>query len=851
MMHPTSDQLLRFLNDSADEQVAAHLESCAECRHQLDQLASSTEPDWSVLRRPEIVASAKALSALREAAKNEVASVPSRWSRAGASQQPKPNDDKQQPIDGYELLEPLERGGMGRVFKARQLSLNRIVALKMLEDDDGDRKARFRTEAEAIAQLQHPSIVQIFDVGEHQGRPFFTMEFASHGTLARAIAGRPQDPRLAADFARQLADAVQFAHDARVLHRDIKPANVLLFLVESRETSAEKATSRLSTLDSRLSPKLADFGLAKRMGDLRQTISGVMLGTPGYVAPEQVLSGGHAIGPAADLFGLGAVLYEMLTGRPPYLASSWDDMLAALQREEVVRPRLLEPAVPPELEWICLKCLRRDPRRRYTSARALADDLRRFLAGERIQARPPSAWSRVTSWSQRHPAATVLYLLLIAMMIGTQAASVWFWRSAAMQRDLERTRRESLSNERDLLATQVKDTEAELTKAREAEQHATAAQRAAESRLDKLLIQQVLKLAESQLKLGQRWQARDTLLEAPATLRNAAWQELFRQVHPQVFVLPAVRLPATSVYAAAFSADGRYLATAAGVPEGIKFLADVRGSVRIWDLHSGKVVMDLGNKVGSVVCLAFSPDGQRLATAEMSISGDWMGSLRQWDVATGQELRTFGERRSFIQIGYSPDGQYLAAKFPLAESLATGILPARGGPGEFALFDATTGEQKLFLTAQWNGFFHATSQRLTTLSGDGTLTHHNLQTAETSTGATIPPTAFLTPNGERACYLDDQWLRIHSTSTGQLQYRIPRHSSTVTCLAISSDSQLLAAPGDDHHIRVWHLATGKQLAEFTGHLRPLLSLTFNPAATLLASTSGDGTARVWSLMTEP
>jgi len=852
MSHPAPEQLQAFLTDAGDQETASHLEVCADCRRRLDQLAGESEPDWSLLQRPEPVSSTAALQTLQAIARSELVSLPRRWSGTPVSQGPVLAEDHLPDLPGYELLMMLERGGMGRVYKARQIELNRIVAIKMLDSEpgDSDRAARFRTEAEAIAQLQHPSIVQIFEIGQQNGRPYFSMEFASCGTLAGQLAGMPQDPRVAADILSRLAEAVQCAHEAGIIHRDIKPGNVLLFekpgsspggQPQARRNSspvtdnaapdqpARKAESR--SLSS-LVPKLADFGLAKRLGDIRQTRSGTALGTPGYVAPEQAL-GSEEAGPAADLFGLGAVLYEMLTGRPPYLAACWEDLLAVLHREDVVPPRLLQPTVPPELELICLKCLRRDPRHRYATARALGEDLRRFLAGERIQARPPAVWRRIARWCRRHPAASVLMALTAFLLAGGSGATIWLWQRALTQRDMERQR----------AATSL----SQLALARDSEQLARQEQRASEARFHAQLYQRLLQNVDLQLQLGQRVTARNTLLDAPEPQRNAAWYDLFRQVHPQLFIFQAASPATPWVYAAAFSADGRYLATASGLPLGANASPDSRGTVQVRDLRTGEVFLNLDGRVGSVTCLAFRSDGQRLVTGEISINGDWIGTLRQWDVATGQELPPIGDRRSYIQIGFSPDGRYLAARFPSVDSLLSGVVTARTGPGELTVFDADTGEQKLVRAAQWNFTFSADGRTLQTVDADGTLTHTDIESGRATTGPRINPTAFVSPDGRRACYFEDQWLRIHSTATGLLERKLPRQSSAITCLAFSPDGQLLAAPGADHRIRIWHLASGEQRAELTGHAASILSLTFNDDSTQLVSTGADSSARVWTL----
>jgi hypothetical protein len=305
-------------------------------------------------------------------------------------------------IPGYEILGELGRGGMGIVYKGRQESLSRLVALKMIltgPHAGPDELARFRVEAEAVARLQHPNIVQIHEVSEHGGQPFLCLEFVDGGGLDRKLTAAPLSAAEAARLVETLARAVQAAHERGIVHRDLKPANVLL------------------TADGQ--PKITDFGLAKRLdASGRQTQSGALLGTPSYMAPEQAAGKNRQVGPLADVYALGAILYECLTGRPPFKAATAVDTVLQVLQEEPVPPRRLQPQVPRDLDTICLKCLQKDPARRYSSARELADDLGRFLQAKPITARPVGAGERLGSWSRRNPAlagalAAVAVLLLV------------------------------------------------------------------------------------------------------------------------------------------------------------------------------------------------------------------------------------------------------------------------------------------------------------------------------------------------------------------------------------------------------------------------------------------------------
>jgi serine/threonine protein kinase len=403
--HLCDGQIRRLLDatlrDDELVQAEAHLWRCVECRNALRE-RTEPAPDLPLLAVP-----------LSEGAA-QVCALPE--------------------VSGYEVLGEVGRGGMAVVYQARQLRPNRMVALMVLQTGlSPDARRRFRAESEALARLQHPGIVQVYEAGEQDGRPYFSLEFCSRGSLARRLAGAPIDPRDAANLVEAVARAVAAAHRAGIVHRDLKPANILLQTPGSPLPVGSSADTPSDKPDvgpvPAAVPKVSDFGLAKLLtGDTSEaTRSGGVLGTPSYMAPEQ-LDG--AAGPAVDVYALGAILYECLTGRPPFREATVLETLEVARSCEPVPPRQLRPGVPPDLETICLKCLEKQPARRYATAEALADELGRYCEGRPVLARPVSRPERLRRWTRRNPLPSALTAVLVLAVSAGLATALALWRNA-------------------------------------------------------------------------------------------------------------------------------------------------------------------------------------------------------------------------------------------------------------------------------------------------------------------------------------------------------------------------------------------------------------------------------------
>jgi len=751
-------------------------------------------------------------------------------------------------VAGYETVKVLGRGGMGVVYLAWQTGLARLVALKMAlagAHAGPEQRIRFRTEAEAAARLRHPHIIQIYEVGEADGQPYLAMEYVEGGSLAACLNGNPQPWQAACSFVATLALAVHHAHQRGIVHRDLKPANILLqpFDKETggQEHGDQQPGSALFSTSQPLcqSPKITDFGLAKLViGGISQTVSGAILGTPGYMAPEQAASVSDAVGPAADIHALGAILYELLTGRPPFHAAGVLETLEQLRTQEPVSPRHLVAAISRDLETICLKCLHKEPGRRYPSALALAEDLRRCVAGEPVRARPVSSWERSVKWLRRHPAQAALLAVSCLAALALTGVAVGLSYNARLQS----------------LNVDLQD----------ATQKARASQ--AETEKQRALVRYLrdVHLAEEAWQNGQVRRIPALLESCPPDLRGWEWHYLHGLAHKDeeplkhlagvhtVAFSPNSRLVASgcqdgtikfwevstqkswsaaeqhknSVRSVAFSPDGRLLASA----------GDDR-FVRHWDPDNGRLVRTLKKHSAALRCVTFSPNGKIVAAAGSD------GAIKLWDTDSGRELNTLrGHTGGVLALAFNPDG---------------GRLASGGADGTVRLWDPATGTAVQTLeghTKDVRGVaFRADGKILASAGADGTLRTWDPVKGQ-SLGVYYPPqwTAFcgvaFGAQGQIAGAAENHMVYLWRESQCQA---FRRHDHVVEGVAFSPDGQYLVSASLDWTVQLGKVdAHGPGYRAFPIHNGPVLGASFSPESRRLVDAALDGTIRVWDLETD-
>lgn len=691
---------------------------------------------------------------------------------------------------GYEIERELGRGGMGVVYLARQMQLNRLVALKMVLAGGHaapQETVRFLAEAESIAALGHPNIVHIFETGTHEGRPFFTLEYCAGGSLDKRLAGTPQSPEEAAHLLETLARAVYAAHQQGIVHRDLKPANVLLSN-ESRVTSHEQSQNRgssfasVATGDARhATPKITDFGLAKRAGSSNDlTATGAILGTPSYMAPEQAAGKGKEIGPPADIYSLGAILYECLTGRPPFRAATPLDTVLQVINTEPVPPTALAPKTPRDLETIVLKCLAKEPIKRYTTAEALADDLRRYLDGEPILARPVGWMERSVKWVRRNQVVTTAAAIVALALLTGLAASLWQARRANEQAAIAGVHQQSAQEQ-----TQI--AEAQKTKAEAAAAHLAEEKREA---LD-ILYATRINLARREWLHGLSYSARDFLAKAPQERRGWEYDFLRGLFNPERRVL---RLSTAPQYVST-SADGTLIASS----------SLHENDVRLWDNVTG---LELGTvpETGKAHQLRFAPRSRRLACAARP-------SVRLIDADQRRQLWASPSFDSpIVGLNWSADERSLH------------VVTA---DGKYRRLDATTGRPDTPATY--------------------TLKIDPLSVTLIAQGFT----PIISPDGRyfAASYDADNSVKVWDLADGKLMFSVKDHAKFIGQLAFSPDSRLLASPGGEGTIVLREVPSGQLIHRLRGHSAWVWSAAFSSDGRYLATGSKDTTVRRWDVAT--
>ncbi len=747
---------------------------------------------------------------------------------------------------GYEIRRELGRGGMGVVYEAWDPSLKRSVALKVILSGDHagvEEVARFRKEAQAVAKLKHPNVVQILQFGEYEGRPFFALEYVAGGTLARALRAGPQPAGRAAAVVLALAEGMAVAHAAGIVHRDLKPGNVLL-----DGPQADTAASAPPV------PKITDFGLVKDLeDDGERTHAGRVMGTPSYMAPEQAEGRIDDLGPPADVYALGVILYEMLVGRPPFRGASAAETIDLVRKKDPLPPRQLQPSVPFDLETICLKCLRKDPHQRYESAEELADDLKRYQAGRPILARPVGVAEQAWKFYRRNPvvvwtAAGVFALLLVVMGTAVYGAVAAVGEATAL--------RDKTQAERDKGTAEVKKVEAE------------GKQAVAEQKLTLKESDLLIGVCERELHSnGDSALAERNLNLFPEQYRGWEWHYLKRR-------LDGERKPLSGhtggLWSVAVHPDGTEVAT-----------ASIDGTVRRWDVATGTSTAFDGHRskteaVVKVVKQTGAADaisglriiGQGVDTAMSQVGGGVRPPVSVGDLPDPNKVPK--HLTPVLRVAYSRDGKYVAsgALDPNVKSVDVLKLAGGGGGnpasanfvGRVLVWDrdghvaADFAEHKTLVTAlafhpdgrhvASAGMEEGNAWKLWTWEGGKTRTVKSFPGHKGLLGQ-------IRFNGDgnlAATGSTDGTAIVWDVAAGTPKWVFADHHATVHDLAFSADGHRLATAGMDGTVRVWDLTKPdptKDPVVLRGHIGSALGVAFSPDGMRVASGGFDRTVRVW------
>jgi eukaryotic-like serine/threonine-protein kinase len=743
---------------------------------------------------------------------------------AGASTLPRAFPE----VQGYEILGVVREGGMGIVYKAWQVRAERPVALKMIRAGEKATQRnidRFHREAQAIAKLQHPNIVQLYEHDEAEGRPFFSMEFLEGGSLSDRFRDRPQPPRQAAQLLQVLADAAHFCHQHQVIHRDLKPSNVLLTEAPSSKTSGSSQrlaktvnaaltdASASETFDVSLwTPKLSDFGLVKQLGeDSGQTLTTEVIGTPSYMAPEQTPGapgGNRSMGAVTDVYGLGAILYWALTGAPPCRGASVLETLDQVRHKDPVPPSQLHLKVPLDLETICLKCLQKDPVRRYSSAQALSKDLGNFLAGREIEARPTSRVEKAWRWCRRNPGLAAAIATAAVFLVAGSGGSL-FYAAKANENAAAAKRSEALALDN-------------LDKAEVATQEAKSATELSERR--RYGVEMHLAYAawkDGTTYLVKQWlEAQKPKKVGEPDLRGFESRYLEQLCHLDLRTLQG---HGNWLHCVTFSPDGRLVASGG---EGHEIL--------IWNSADGQLIRSLPESGLCVSSLAFSPDGRYLVSA-----ADDPG-VKLWDVLTWKPVRTMnGHTNRVHAVAFSPDGKHI-----VSGSADRTLRVWEGATGK-ELHSLHTGGSSIRSIA-----FSPTGNRLATTSPDGTIRIWNTElwkeVLKVQGHGTEVTSAAFSPDGKLLVTgTFEHTVTIWDAESLKERRTLHGHAGVVRSVVFSPDGERVVSAGEDCTVRTWNASTGGQLLTLRGHESSVFGVTFSPDGRRLASASADGTVKMW------